>query len=70
MPRINRSDTLGGIIEELQSRISKLENAQRSAVAVVALDPANARDGDKWIRTADQTLRVQINGVVRTVTVT
>ena len=70
MPRINRPDTLGGIIEELQARVAKLENSQRSSVAVVTADPPNARDGDGWLRTSDQTYRVRINGVARTVTVT
>ena len=70
MPRINRPDTLGGIIEELQARVAKLENSQRSSVAVVGTDPANARDGDKWVRTSDQTFRIRINGVTRTVTTT
>lgn len=69
MSRLNVPDTLGNRIAALEQRIARLENSARSAIAVVPADPANPRDGDVWLRTSDQTYRIRINGVTRTVTV-
>ena len=70
MPRINTPDSLGNTIALLTARINRLENAQRSAVAVTAADPPNLMDGDHWVRTSDSTFHVRIGGVTKTVTVT
>ena len=47
-----------------------LSRSSLSAVAVAAALPPNPRNGDVWLRTSDNTYRVRINGVTRTVTVT
>ena len=70
MAEVLYPDTIGREIRRLEQRIALLENSQRSAVAVVVYDPANPRNGDVWLRTSDNTYRVRINGVTRTVTVT
>lgn len=63
-------DTAGRDLRRLEQRVALLENARRSAIAVIAADPTNPRNGDVWLRTSDNTYRVRINGVTRTVTVT
>ena len=68
MAKVLSPDTLGSEIRRLEQRIAVLENSQRSAVAVVAADPANPRNGDKWV--TGTTFRIRIAGVTRTVTVT
>ena len=70
MAEVLYPDTLGRDLQRLEQRVALLENSQRSAVAVVAADPVNPRNGDVWLRTSDNTYRVRINGVTRTVTVT
>ena len=68
MAKVLLPDSLGGEIARLERRIALLENALRSAVAVVPADPANPRNGDTWV--TGTTFRVRIAGVTRTVTVT
>lgn len=65
--RINTTDTIGTELAGVERRLGWLENAQRSAVAVLANDPANPRNGDTWLRTSDQSLRARINGANVTV---
>ena len=68
MAKVLSPDTLGSEIRRLEQRIAVLENSQRSAVAVVAADPANPRNGDTWV--TGTTFKIRIAGVTRTVTVT
>lgn len=70
MAKIPTTDTLITDIRALQARVALLETALRSAVAYIALAPANPRNGDVWVQTSDNTFRVRINGVSKTVTVT
>ena len=68
MAKVLSPDTLGSEIRRLEQRIAVLENSQRSAVAVVAADPPNPRNGDTWV--TGTTFKIRIAGVTRTVTVT
>ena len=67
MAKVLSPDTLGSEIRRLEQRIALLENSQRSAVAVVAADPANPRNGDTWNRTSDSTVRVRLAGTTKTI---
>ena len=69
MAEVLYPDTIGREIHRLQHRVALLENALRSAVAVVVNDPPNPRNGDVWLRTSDDTYRMRSNGVTRPIAV-
>ena len=59
------------IFDDLYSRIRKLETAQRFTVPVVTTDPTNYRNGDMWINSTTNTLKVVDSvGTIRVVTIT
>lgn len=69
MPFINLPPSLQQMWSVLESRISKLETAQRFTAPNVATDPTNPRPGDIWLNTTSNTLKaVDKNGVVKTIT--
>jgi hypothetical protein len=69
MPYINLPPSLKDFIDDIHSRIRKLETAQRFTVPVVATDPTNRRNGDMWINSTSNTLKaVDSTGTIKTIT--
>ena len=67
---INLPPNLKDIFDDIQTRLRKLETAQRFTVPVVATDPTNYRKGDMWINSTSNTLKVVDSvGTIRTVTI-
>ena len=59
------------IFDDLYSRIRKLETAQRFTVPIVATDPTNYRNGDMWINSTTNVLKIVDSvGTIRTITLT
>jgi hypothetical protein len=70
MGYLNFPPNLKDIFDSLDSRIRKMETAQRFTVPVVATDPVNRRNGDMWINSTSNTLKVVDSvGTIRTVTI-
>ena len=69
MGYLNLPPSIKDIFDDLQSRLRKLETAQRFTAPNVATDPTNPRNGDIWLNTTSNTLKtVDKNGTVRTIT--
>ncbi len=58
------------MFEEINKRIRKLEKPSSTSIAAYAGTPPSVHDGDMWIDTTTNTLKIQINSVVKTVTLT
>jgi hypothetical protein len=70
MATINLPNDLTLMFEEINKRLRKLEQPSSTAILVYSGTPPNVRSGDMWIDKSTNTLKVRINGVTRTVTVT
>lgn len=69
MAYINLPASLQGMFQDLQTRILKLETTPRFSVPIVATDPTNPRNGDMWINSTSNTLKVKDSaGTTRTIT--
>jgi hypothetical protein len=69
MPFINLPTSLQGIFQSLSDRVLKLEMANRFTAPNVATDPTNPRNGDIWLNTTTNQLKVvDKNGTVRVIT--
>jgi hypothetical protein len=69
MPFINLPTTLQNIFLSLSDRVLKLEMANRFTAPNVATDPTNPRNGDIWLNTTTNQLKVvDKNGTVRVIT--
>jgi hypothetical protein len=61
--------TLQAMFQDLQTRVLKLETTPRFSVPIVATDPTNTRNGDMWINSTSNTLKVKDStGTTRTIT--
>jgi len=70
MGYLNFPPNIKDIFDDIYSRIRKLETAQRFSIPVVAVDPTNRRNGDMWINSTSNTLKVvDSTGTIRTVTI-
>jgi len=70
MGYLNFPPNLKDIFDDIYARVRKLETAQRFSVPVVATDPTNQRNGDMWINSTTNTLKVVDSvGTIRTVTI-
>lgn len=72
MSEYARPDDLGTIMRAVWARLDRLERTSRFRVPVVTDDPAadDLTDGDMWINSTDNALKVRKAGVTKTVTVT
>ena len=69
MPYLNFPPNLKDFMDDMTSRLRKLETAQRFTVPVLATDPTNRRNGDMWINSTTNTLKtVDATGTIRTIT--
>jgi hypothetical protein len=69
MGYLNFPPNLKDIFDDLYARIRKLETAQRFTIPVVVTDPTNRRNGDMWINSTSNTLKVVDSvGTIRVVT--
>ena len=69
MSYLNLQPAFKDMIDDILSRIRKLETAQRFTVPVVATDPTNRRNGDMWINSTTNTLKiVDSTGTIKTIT--
>jgi len=69
MSYLNLPPAFKDMIDDILSRIRKLETAQRFTVPVVATDPTNRRNGDMWINSTSNTLKVvDSTGTIKTIT--
>jgi len=66
---IVRPDDLGTLWRRLERRVGTLER-RPFRLPLVAGSPADVADGDMWIDTSTNVLKVRINGVTKSVTVT
>jgi len=70
MGYLNFPPNIKDIFDDIYARIRKLETAQRFSIPVVAVDPTNRRNGDMWINSTSNTLKVvDSTGTIRTVTI-
>ena len=70
MGYLNFPPNLKDIFDDIYARVRKLETAQRFSVPVVATDPTNRRNGDMWINSTTNTLKVVDSvGTIRNVTI-
>ena len=57
------------MIDDILARIRKLETAQRFTVPIVTTDPTNRRNGDMWINSTSNQLKiVDSTGTIRVIT--
>jgi hypothetical protein len=69
MPFINLPENLQRVFQKIDTRLLRLENSQRFSVPVVATDPTSPRNGDMWINSTSNTLKVKDSaGTTRTIT--
>jgi hypothetical protein len=69
MPYLNFPPNLKDMFDDIYTRIRKMETAQRFTFPVVTSDPTNTRNGDAWINSTSNTLKiVDNNGTVRVIT--
>ena len=69
MSYLNLPPAFKDMIDDILSRIRKLETAQRFTVPIVATDPTNRRNGDMWINSTTNTLKaVDSTGTIKTIT--
>lgn len=68
MSYANQYPTLFDIIQKLTNRVTKLELSPRFSVPVVTTDPTVIRNGDMWLNSTTNTLKiVDSTGAVRTI---
>lgn len=68
MPYINLAPSLQAIFADLTARVLKLESA-RFTVPVVATDPTNARNGDVWVNSTSNQMKIKdATGTTRVIT--
>jgi len=66
---INLPSNLQAIFQSLSDRVLKLEMANRFTAPNVDTDPTNPRNGDIWLNTTTNQLKVvDKNGTVRVIT--
>ena len=71
MGYINQPFDLRAYFDDLQSRIRKLETAQRFTVPIVTTDPTNPRNGDLWYNSTTSQLKFRNSaGTIQTITLT
>lgn len=69
MGKIYQEPNLRDIIQPLIDRIDRLERSVRFSVPIVATDPTNTRNGDMWINSTSNVLKIiDKNGALRTIT--
>ena len=69
MPYLNFPPAFKDMIDDILARIRKLETAQRFTVPVVTTDPTNRRNGDMWINSTSNQLKiVDSAGTIRVIT--
>lgn len=69
MGQIIPEPNLRDIIQPLMDRIGRLERSGRFSVPIVATDPVNRRNGDMWINSTTNLLKVvDKTGTIRVVT--
>jgi hypothetical protein len=69
MSYVTLPPNLQALFQDIQTRLLKLETAPRFSVPVVATDPTNPRNGDMWINSTSNTLKVKDSvGTTRTIT--
>lgn len=69
MPFINLPANLQALFSGLETRILKLETAVRFTAPNVATDPTNPRNGDIWLNTTTNQLKVKdATGTTRVIT--
>jgi hypothetical protein len=69
MSYVTLPPTLQAMFQDLQTRVLKLETTPRFSVPIVATDPTNPRNGDMWINSTTNTLKVRDSaGNTRTIT--
>lgn len=68
MAYVNLPASLLNMFQTIEARLLKLESA-RFTVPVVATDPTNARNGDMWLNSTSNTLKIKDStGTTRTIT--
>jgi hypothetical protein len=68
MAYVNLPPSLLNMFQDIENRLLKLESA-RFTVPVVATDPTNPRNGDMWINSTSNTLKIKdATGATRTIT--
>jgi hypothetical protein len=71
MAYINQPPDLRAIQADIETRLRKLETAQRFTVPIVTTDPTNPRNGDMWYNSTTTTLKfVNSTGIIKTITLT
>ena len=69
MPYLNFPPAFKDMIDDILARIRKLETAQRFTVPIVTTDPTNRRNGDMWINSTSNQLKiVDSAGTIRVIT--
>jgi hypothetical protein len=69
MPFINLPENLQRVFQKIDTRLLRLENSQRFNVPIVATDPTAPRNGDMWINSTSNTLKIKDSaGTTRTIT--
>jgi hypothetical protein len=69
MPFINLPPSLQALFSGLETRLLKLETATRFTAPNVATDPTAPRNGDIWLNTTTNQLKVvDSTGTVRVIT--
>jgi hypothetical protein len=67
MAYINQPPDLRTMQEDIDSRLRKLELAQRFTAPNVTTDPTNPRNGDIWLNTTTNLLKTIINSATKTI---
>lgn len=68
MPFVNLPPSLQSLFSTINDRLLKLESA-RFTVPIVATDPSNPRNGDIWLNSTTNTLKIKdTTGTTRTIT--
>ena len=69
MGYLNFPPNLKDMFDDILTRLRKLETAQRFSVPIVTSDPSNSRNGDMWLNSTTNTLKVvDATGTIRTIT--
>ena len=69
MPYLNFPPNIKDMFDAIYTRIGKLETAQRFTVPIVTTDPSNTRNGDMWINSTTNRLKiVDSTGTIKTIT--
>ena len=69
MPFVNLPPSLFDMWQKLTDRVTRLEQSQRFTVPVVDADPTNPRNGDMWLNSTTNTLKIKDStGTTRTIT--